>query len=179
MPSCAGVNEKASSASSPKTNSISSFSSSVSVGSANLSSASSVFSVSYRLIRFAVSPNASPRIRSGTLSIYPLLCSSETTWIARMESPPNEKKLSSMPTCSIPSVSLMTAASAFSSSLSAGRYSCTSNTISPTGSAFRSSFPDTVVGNASMCTNTDGIICGGSVRLNALRSSVPVYSLPV
>ncbi|MNP46041.1 hypothetical protein D3C76_1400120 [compost metagenome] len=91
-----------------------------------------------------------PRIRSRSLSSIfssPWLRTRETTCRLRIESPPNSKKLSVMPTRSTCNTSAQTSANSCSSRLRPGTYSVPLN--SGSGRAWRSSLPFGVTGNAS------------------------------
>ena len=82
----------------------------------------------------------------------------ETTWIARIESPPSWKKLSWMPTRSKPSASAQVRASSSSNVVRGARYASSISARAPggAGSARRSTFPVPVNGRASSHMKVDG-----------------------
>src|SRR5215831_15378686 len=97
----------------------------------------------------------------------------------KIESPPNSKKFSSLPTRSTPRASAHTSANISSTPFRGPSYSLplSSNTSSGFGSFRRSTFPFPVSGNPSTTTTT-GTMYSGSFFLTPSRTSTPFNSTP-
>jgi hypothetical protein len=103
---------------------------------------------------------------------YPSRAVRETTWMARMESPPSAKKLSWTPISSRPSTPAQTRASAASAWVDGrARSSAARDSAAGAGRARRSTLPLGVSGMAAIGTMTDGTMCAGSSPARYSRSA--------